>query len=265
MKLLMLVLTLGCFSAQASYWSHQTEAILNTFTGNSDATTLGAKHESTTTFANAWNFKGFGEYNYGEARGVINTRNWEAGLRLGKNFTHALEGYYEGSIQGDKFKGIDSRLNNELGIIYNFMPPVIAEANADTNETNKMGKYSFGSQFLYGKLAYLYSVDNFKVTNPGTLVDGILEPLPENRSNIKVGLGYGTPLTSGLAFLSEIDWTRTIGQDDRNLIEAFAGFRSTLSRAFSMKFGYELAYNDKPLAGTKDTDGKYVVSVLATY
>jgi len=265
MKFLAMLLTLGSFSAFAnhggSHWSHQTEAILNAFTGNTEQLTIGASQASTTSFGDGWNFSGTGEYNYGEVNGgTITARNWQLGARLGKSFSEKLEGYYQGNLLSDEFQQIDSRLDNEIGILYNFINPSINDAEG--NETNNMGKYSFGSTFFFGKLGYRFTVENFSIDN---ITDAAGAVLPENRNNAVVGLGFGTALTSSLAFLSEANWVRTLGEDDRNLFDAFAGFRSTLSKSFALKFGYEFAYNDNAPIGVRDTDGKYIVSVLATY
>ncbi len=244
MKLLSLIAALLISgSAMAGDWSHNTALNFINNTGNSRVMNLGATHDSSTSFG-LWNTSIFGAYNYGEDDGFKTKSDWMAGFRLGRQLNPKTEVYLEEKFLGNKFENYDFRWTNEIGVRYDFFggmsktaaagPAVDGSAEKGMKATTGL---TYGNHFLYLKAAYQAAYE-----------DAIIyatPPVDKLRHNSVVGLGYGTMLTETLAFAANADWIRTLGGDDRNIIEGRAGIQTKLSKLFGLKAEYVVSWNDQ--------------------
>ncbi len=275
MKLLSLICAaLFSVSVMASHeWSHSTGLNFLSNTGNSQVTTLGATHTSATRLGSMhdWSFDIFGNYNYGEDGNLSpskNLNNWGAGFKLGKFLNPKTEVYLQERFQGNEFENYDFRWGNELGLIYNFFGKAAGSAKAgdmtsgggdgSTGANTKPG-LTYGNHFLYIKGAYQYAYEDYVVLP--------IDPdYKKTRHNSVVGLGYGTNLSSNLAFVAKADWIKTLDGDGRSIIEGSAGIKSQLSKLFGLTAEYTFSFNDKlEDVGLENYSSAYIVSLTANY
>jgi len=260
-------------SVMAGDWAHNTGLNFISNTGNSRVMNLGATHDSNTNFG-LWNFGLFGNYNYGEDDDIKTKNDWTAGFKLGRQLNPKTELYIQEKFQGNKFENYDFRWTNELGVIYNFFGGMGAAGSAGSAVDGSAEKgmksstgLTYGNHFLYLKAGYQAQYED--------AVNYLTPPVDKLRHNSVVGLGYGTMLTETLAFAANADWIRTLGSDDRNLIEGRAGIQTKLSKLFGLKAEYVVSFNDQ----LEDTPGfvpntirkwenfssAYIISLTAAY
>tara|TARA_R110002072_G_scaffold534_7_gene4157 strand:+ start:58985 stop:59683 length:699 start_codon:yes stop_codon:yes gene_type:complete len=201
--------------------------------GNTDFKSQLFKIEHNHTFKEKYKISESSMYQYGESDNIRSLEKWNIKIRPEYLFTERTSIFLANALSANRFSGISRMYTSDVGIAHSWL---------------KSEKFE-----LSNSVAYRYSkekqIDDTKISqSKGDIV--ILSKYKfKNLSEIKAKLTYLPNFTDS---------------DDDN-INANLDYISFLGKGFSLKIGYEWAYDEKPVAGKAKHDYTTLVGLIFKY
>ncbi len=217
----------------------------NVFAQYSNESELGIKVEGGNTETESYNaktmsqyildqntFKLSGHYTYGTSANVEDARNWDATLRYERSF-NGIGAYAASQIEGDEFKGIEERYNEDIGALYKFI---------DTD-----------AQKLTGEAGYRYTLQYNTNGTHEKEHKGRLYATYKHKLNENVEAGIWAEYLPNFS-------------DSEKWIFSFEPHLSVvLTKILFLKLSYTGDYENEPTAGAKKYDYTYMTSLIAKF
>jgi len=212
-------------------YSNESEVAVKVEGGNTETESYSAK--TLNSYKQEKNtFKLGGHYTYGTSSNVEDARNWDALIR----FEHSFNGiglYVASQIEGDKFKGIDERYNEDLGVSYKFI---------DTDV-----------QKWKGEAGYRYTIQH---NSNGTHND-------EHKGRLYTS--YLRKLNENVKLDSWAEYLPNFTDGSKWIFSFEPGLSIVLTKTFFLKVSYRGDYENNPTAGSKKYDYSYITALLASF
>ncbi|TNF30100.1 MAG: DUF481 domain-containing protein [Deltaproteobacteria bacterium] len=232
-----LILGLVCFLPMLSHaeFSHESEvSILNTG-GNSELSTWNLKSRNDYKLSKS-NYQLSGHYTYGEAGGFESARNWDAKIGYERHLKKGWLGYISEQVEGDKFKGIDSRYNTDIG----------AGLELINEEKHK----------LKTELGYRYTIEKHRNSIQAD------DKYHKGRAYIE----NDQQLTPTLFFRVWLEYIPNFSEGSDYMFNGGSSLQASLNSIFSLKVSYEGNYDNMPtIASNKKYDYQYTTSLIAKF
>jgi len=233
MKLLIALLMLASLNAFAQF-KNETELGLLQSGGNSDIQTNNAKTASNYKWdMNTINFGG--HYTYGETSDAVTARNWDLTTSYERQVSDKLSLLLGEVIEGNRFIGIKSRYNSDIGVKYFYMKD--------------------DKRIFFTELGYRYSIEDRYEP---------LENTYDNKARLYNEFSHVFSETTQYKFWLEYVPNFTDGKD--YLINGEASLTAILNSTFSLKVAYKGMYDNQPaFAGFKNYDFLTTTALVAKF
>jgi len=233
MKLLIALLMLASLNAFAQF-KNETELGLLQSGGNSDIQTNNAKTTSNYKWdMNTINFGG--HYTYGETSDAVTARNWDLTTSYERQVSDKLSLLLGEVVEGNRFIGIKSRYNSDIGIKYFYMKD--------------------DKRIFFTELGYRYSIEDRYEP---------LENTYDNKARLYNEFSHVFSETTQYKFWLEYVPNFTDGKD--YLINGEASLTAILNSTFSLKVAYKGMYDNQPaFAGFKNYDFLTTTALVAKF
>lgn len=244
MKILLLclsIMTSVAFGADTNL-KNETELGLTDVSGNAQATTFHAKHQSIYNMdLNVFSLKG--QYFYGEANDELSVRNWNVILRYDRVLSDRFSLFASEGVEGNKFAGYVWRSNTDVGAKYFIMP----KANKDS-------------------LDYFFTEFGYRLSDEER-VSGVTTDANTISHQSRLYAEYSKACNQNFSFKTLAEWIKTYGNDNRNQVNAEFSANSKMSDMLTMKLAYNVRYDDtlKERGLQESTDKILTVAVIANY
>jgi len=233
MKLLIALLMLASLNAFAQF-KNETELGLLQSGGNSDIQTNNAKTASNYKWdMNTINFGG--HYTYGETSDAVTARNWDLTTSYERQVSDKLSLLLGEVVEGNRFIGIKSRYNSDIGVKYFYMKD--------------------DKRIFFTELGYRYSIEDRYEP---------LENTYDNKARLYNEFSHVFSETTQYKFWLEYVPNFTDGKD--YLINGEASLTAILNSTFSLKVAYKGMYDNQPaFAGFKNYDFLTTTALVAKF
>lgn len=232
-KLVAVVATFGLSFSLKAEWKNTSELSILNSGGNTDVTVINAKSATTLTLGKH-EISLSGHYTLGESEGVVDSRNWDIHLQERFAFTDHWGIFVGEKVEGDRFKGFETRYNTDLGAAYKLF-------NLDNFKSNLEAGFRY---VVEEKVTGDYAHDN------QLRFFGDLDHKLNTNVSWKFYAEYLKDMEVGDA------WEFNFGP---SLV-------TTLSSTFSLKVGYEGEYRNLPaVRGARKFDYKYTTGLIANF
>lgn len=227
---LFMALLIGSSAALAQY-SNESELGIKVEGGNTETESYNAK--TLNTYIQSDNtYKLGGHYSYGTSAQVEDTRNWDALLRYERTF-NGLGAYAASQIEGDKFKGIEERYNEDIGLLYKFI------------DTDK--------ETLSAEAGYRYTL---QYNTNGT----------HNKEHKgRVYSAYKRKLNDNVEAGVWVEYLPNFTDGDKWILSFEPHLSVVLSKQLFLKLSYHGDYENQPTAGAKKYDYTYMTALIAKF
>jgi putative salt-induced outer membrane protein YdiY len=216
-------------------FSHESEVSILTSGGNSEFSTWNLKSRNDYKLVRSI-FQLSGHYTYGEAGDVESARNWDVKLGYERVLKKGWRGFASQQVEGDKFKGIETRYNSDIG----------AGLVLLDKEKHK----------IKTELGYRYTVEKHR---DSTQAD----------DNFQKGRAYvenDHQLTETLFFRVWLEYIPNFSEGSDYMINGGSSIQATLTSIFSLKVSYEGNYDNMPsLTSNRKYDYQYTTSLIAKF
>ncbi len=231
MKLVSLLLLLTSLTAQAKITNISEVGVVITG-GNTDTQIYNGKTLS--TWAKDNNKVTFGgHYMLGTTSEELSARNWDLNAKYTRQINPKLGAFVGAIVEGDKFAGIDRRINLDLGASYSFFKDDTSSLFGEAGYRYRTEKNLLGAT-LNQSQARLY-VEGTKAKNKDLFGKLWVEYLPN--------------------FTDSDDWQLNF--------EPSLNFN--LMSNLALKLGYLGRYDNEPVSGKKKFDFLYTTSLIAQF
>ena len=177
-------------------------------------------------------FKLGGHYTYGTSANIEDARNWDALLRYERELNERWGIYAASQVEGDKFKGIDERYNEDLGALYKII-----------NEEKRTWS---------AELGYRYTIQN---NTDGT---------DENQSKGRVFSEYKQDLNESVKAGIWVEYLPNFSDSENWILSFEPRIEVIMTKNLFLKLSYRGDYENEPVAGARKYDYQYLTSLLAT-
>ncbi len=216
-------------------FSHESEVSILTSGGNSEFSTWNLKSRNDYKLSKS-NYQLSGHYTYGEAGEVESARNWDAKLGYERHFKKGWLGYFSQQVEADKFKGIDSRYNTDIG----------AGLELLNKEKHK----------IKTELGYRYTVEKHRNS---TQAD---DKYQKGRAYIE----NDHQLTETLFFRVWFEYIPNFSEGSDYMFNGGSSIQASLNSIFSLKVSYEGNYDNMPtISSNRKYDYQYTTSLIAKF
>jgi putative salt-induced outer membrane protein len=233
MKLLIILMCLVSSAAMAQL-TNESELSLIRSGGNAEVQTTNAK----TTNLYKWEKYSAlfgGHYTYGENSDNVAVRNWDVNGKLEQEVSEKLSIVAGEIIEGNRFVGIKSRYNSDLGMKYYYIKTDVKKFTTE--------------------LSYRYTIEDR------------YEPL-ENTYDNKARLynEFDHKYSETLQYKLWLEYVPNFTDGKDYLINGEASVTSILTSMFSLKVAYKGMYDNKPAdSGFKNYDYLTTTSIVAKF
>lgn len=215
-------------------WSDQAEFSFVNTTGNTRTTTLAGKNTLTYKFTPAttgtWKIGGL----HSKEKGHTTAANYATELRFDRAYTERVYAYLLAGWNKDRFAGIDGRIYGGGGAGYRVL--------------------SGPRHFLVGEAGPNYTAEEY--------VDGSDSDFLTGRVFAK----YEYAITKKNRFLQSLEYLHDFSDSAHFKLISETAIVAALTDVFSMKAGYAVRYDHKPVpAGIKRTDTVASVALVANF
>jgi len=232
-RLLLLIIALPVL-ANAEF-SHESEVSILNSGGNSDFSTWNLKSRNDYKLSKSI-YQLSGHYTYGEAGEFETARSWDAKLGYERVLKKGWRGYVSQQVEGDKFKGIETRYNTDIGAGL-----VLLEKEKHKIKT---------------EIGYRYTVEKHR---DSTQAD----------DNFQKGRAYienDHQLTETLFFRVWLEYIPNFTEGSDYMINGGSSIQASLTKIFSLKVSYEGNYDNYPsLSSNRKYDYQYTTSLIAKF
>ena len=213
---------------------NETEIGMIESTGNSEIYTVNAKTNNTQKWSrSSINFGGY--YIYGESAYTVSARNWNILTKYERELTPKLSIIFGEIIEGNKFTGIKSRYNTDLGPRYFYLK----------ND----------SQTFFSELVYRYTIEDRYA------------PL-ENTYDHKARLynEFEHRYSSQMQYKLWLEYIPNFSDGKDYLINTEASLTAILNSTFSLRISYKGMYDNQPASSDfKNYDSITTTSLVAKF
>jgi putative salt-induced outer membrane protein len=232
-KILLVIFLLPSLSL--AEFSHESEVSILSSGGNSELSTWNLKSRNDYKLEKSI-FQLSGHYTYGEAAEVESARNWDAKLGYERILKKDWRGYLTQQVEGDKFKGIDTRFNTDIG----------AGLVLVDREKHK----------IKTELGYRYTVEKYRNSTTGS----------ENFQKGRAYVENDHQLTETLFFRVWMEYIPNFSEGSDYMINGGSSIQASLTSIFSLKVSYEGNYDNMPsLTSNRKYDYQYTTSLIAKF
>lgn len=202
--------------------------------GNSDVQTANAKTVNTYSWVtNKVTFGG--HYIYGETNNGVSARNWDANGKYEKAVSSHLSFTAGEVIEGNRFTGIKTRYNSDIGAKYYFIKTDL--------------------KTFFSELGYRYTIEDRYAP---------IENAYDNKARFYNEWNHKISATVQYKFWLEFVPNFTDSRD--YLVNGEASLTSILNSVFSLKVSYLGMYDNRPaFAGFKNYDHTTTTSIVAKF
>ena len=231
----LMCILLTSISAQAeSVFKNESELAYLSTGGNSEVSTVNAK--TTNWFNEASQQTRFGgHYIYGESNTGVSARNWDVNGRYEIELAPRFYLLMGEVIEGNRFVGIKTRYNSDLGLKYYFIQNDL--------------------KLFFSEAGYRYAIEDRDSPEPNTY---------DNKGRLYTEYSQKTSETVQYRLWLEYVPNFTMGSD--YLINGEASVTSILSSTFSLKVAYNGMYDNLPASSSfKSYDYAFSTSIVAKF
>lgn len=226
----LLTLLFGSASALAQF-SNESEVGIKVEGGNTETESYNAKTLNSYVLE-ANTFKLGGHYTYGTSSNVVDTRNWDALIRYERLF-NGIGAYVASQIEGDNFKGIERRYNEDIGVLYKFI-----ETDAQT---------------WVGEAGYRYTLQyNISGTH-------------DSEHKARLYSSYKHKINESVEAGVWVEYLPNFSNSEKWILSYEPYLTVVLSKELFLKLSYRGDYENKPIADAKKYDYTYMTSLIAKF
>ncbi len=225
---------IALFAANGSafaQFSNESEVGIKVEGGNTETESYNAKTLNTYV-RNANTFKLGGHYTYGTSANVEDARNWDALIRYERSF-NGLGAYAASQIEGDEFKGIEERYNEDIGVLYKFI-------NTDKETLSAEAGYRYTLQY------------NTNGTH-------------DSEHKGRVYSAYNRKLNENVEAGVWVEYLPNFSDSEKWILSFEPYMSVVLSKELFLKLSYLGDYENKPTAAAKKYDYTYMTSLIAKF
>lgn len=232
-QMLRCVLLFALASAPAlAQYSNESEVGIKVEGGNTVTESYNAK--TLNTYTKEKNvFKLGGHYSYGKSGEVEDTRNWDAFLRYERELSDRFSLYVASQVEGDEFKGIAERYNEDIGGLYK----IINEEKRTWN----------------AELGYRYTIQNN--------IDGT----DQNESKARLFTEYKQEVNENVKFGFWAEYLPNFSNSEAWILAFEPSFEVVMTKSLFLKLSYRGDYENEPALGAKKYDYQYMTSLIARF
>lgn len=231
LKLTLGLALLSATSVSAQY-QNESEVGIKVEGGNTVTESYNAK--TLNTYERQKNiFKLGGHYTYGKSGEVEDARNWDALLRYERELNDRFSLFAASQVEGDEFKGISERYNEDIGAIYK----IITE----------------DKKSWVAELGYRYTMQNN--------VDGT----DQNESKARLYSAYKQDLNENVKFGLWAEYLPNFSNSEAWILAFEPSFEVVMTKSLFLKLSYRGDYENEPALGAKKYDYQYLTSLIARF
>ena len=231
-----LLFSMPLFASTSDFkFGHESELSIVNTGGNSQLETYNAK--TVNTLKKERNkFELSGHYTYGKSDDVASARNWSALARYDRFTSDILSVFLAEKIEGNKFQGLESRYNTDLGLSYMFF------------ETKNSS--------LQGEVGYRYTYEKSTDSETGS----------ENFQKGRLYLEHWLKLNETVRTRFWVEYLPNFTESEEYIFSFEPSLRVSLNSIFSLSVAYKGVYENEPAAiGRKKYDYMYTTSLIARF
>jgi len=215
-------------------WSDQAELSFVTTSGNTRTTSLAGKnllsYKLTPRAVGSWKIGGI----YGKDKGVTTAENYSTELRLDYLHTERIYTYVLGGWNKDRFSGIDRRYYGGAGAGYKIL--------------------AGPKHFLSGEAGLNYTKEDYTDNTVSNFLTG--------RAHGK----YEYAITKRNRFSQSVEYLYDFSDSSHFKVNSETAVVSSLTDLLSLKAGYTVRYDHKPVPSTlRRTDTMMTVALVANF
>lgn len=229
----------------AAIWANESEAGLSSSKSaqSSDLNTnlYYGKHKSMMELG-VNTYSVLGNYYYGKQGDEVNTRNWMAGFKWDRSFNERFKGFLAETLEGNRFMGYVLRSNTDIGAKYYFS---VQEDPKDLD-------------YFFTEAGYRLSYED--LTNNPTNANS-------TSNQVRIYSEYSKPWTATFTTKLWVEYIKTIGNDNRDMINTELSAQTKMSNLLSMKASYLVRYDDtlKDKGFERNTTSLLMLALIANY
>jgi putative salt-induced outer membrane protein len=231
--LLCLAILFLAVSTRADF-SNSSEANIIVTGGNSQLETYNLNTTNKYKLSEKNNLTLAGHYTYGTSSDLESARNWDASLRYDRELNAKWSAFFGEQLEGDKFSGVKTRFNTDLGAKHSLYKSEKSVINAEAGYRYTVERLEGGLPTDQQQKARLYTEGTRKFKEG---IEG------------KLWVEYIPNFSEGTDWLMNIEPSLSI----------------ILSKTFSLKLAYKGQYDNLPTAGNKKYDYTYTTGLLANF
>lgn len=216
---------------QAKFHNEAEVGLVNT-SGNSQLETYNLISKNSYE-KNLHKIKFGGHYTYGTSEGVLSSRNWDIHTNYVYRFSKRVGLLLGEIIEGDKFSGIETSYNTDLG---------------SNIILHKSDKHSVESE-----LAYRYTIEKR------------FEQAKEYFNKALIQASYKFDYNKTTSFETKLEYIPNFDESKDWQLNVLSSFRNTINSMFSLKVTYEWKKDNLPTEGATAYDRKMTTSLIATF
>lgn len=217
-------------------FNHESELSIITTGGNSDLQTYNGKVKNILNHRKN-KYELSGHYTYGTSEGIESARNWSALFRYDRFLReNELSLFAAEKVEGNKFQGLESRYNTDLGVSYRFF------------QTER--------STLLSEVGYRYTYE--RSTDP--------DQSNENFQKGRVYLEYHHKLREGVTLRKWVEYIPNFTESKDYQLSFSPSLRVAINNLFSLAVSYRGDFDNEPtVAGKRRYDYTYTTSLIASF
>ena len=174
-----------------------------------------------------------------------NAENVQGRVRYDRYFTAADAAFASLSARRDRFAGLDSRLQFQIGYLREIF--------------DEEAKHR-----LWGEIGYDLTYDNF---DPDPLVDPMTMMTLDGDALVHSGrafVGYTNHLNEAVTFDTGVEVLVNVQEPADTRVNWLSKFRSTLARGLQLSLDFELRWDNRPVQGKDELDTVTTLNIVLT-
>ena len=174
---------------------------------------------------------------------VTSAENITGKARYDRFFTEMDAAFLSAGFLHDRFAGLDSRFQGQIGYLRNFF------------------KLCEGKHRFWGEIGYDFTRDNFE---PDPLLDADGNPLPGTQvlHSARVFLGYDNHVTENVTFLTGLETLMDVEDLDNVRLNSVSELRSKIGGKLQLGVQFSLRFDNVPVQGTDELDTTTTLNLL---